>query len=146
MAGISLMALGPIQFQAMGFGFTDRQRLIRTPWAQIAVAGGMDRQQWTGGGSVTETINGVVFSEMGGMNVLDAIAIIQQAGHALPFIDTTDGLANVFGMWTIQELSQDSNVFDNRGSPIRTAYVLKIQRYEGGFGSGILQSVLGLFQ
>ena len=62
MAGLSLMALGPFQFEAHGFGFQQRQKEQSTRWASVPVAGGMDVTQWTGGEGATQTIRGAVRS------------------------------------------------------------------------------------
>ena len=147
MAGLRIMALGPFQFQALGFGFTGRQKAQRTPWATVPVLGGMDRVQWTGGESRTETISGAIFSEFGGMTALEGIKLAARIGRPLPLVDLSAGLLNVFGMNVVEDVTEDLGPFDTTGAPLKVAYSIKLRRYEGmdlGLG-GALGRIVSLF-
>lgn len=140
-----VMALGPYQFQAIGLGFTGRSKSQKTAWAEIEVAGGMNRSQWTGGQSRSETISGVIFSEFGGQGSINGLKLAAQLGTPLPLVDLASGLSNVFGMHVIEEISEEQDVFDAAGAPIRNAYSIKLRRYETGGSPFTVVSVLSLF-
>lgn len=142
----SIMALGPFQFQALGFGFTRRARSTRNEWAQIPVAGAQTVSQWTGGDGSTETISGVLFSEFGGMSSLEGIRIASQAGTPLPLVDLSNGLANVFGMHIVEGIEEDRDVFGADGAALRNAYSLSLRSFTGGLEGFAPLSVLSLFQ
>ncbi len=42
------MMLGAFAFDALGFGYKGVGRRVQTPWADIAVAQGLNQQQWAG--------------------------------------------------------------------------------------------------
>lgn len=125
------MALGPYQFQALGFSFTRRARSSRNEWAQIPVAGGKTVSQWTGGDGVSETISGVLFSEFGGQSSLEGIRMASAAGIPLPLVDLSNGLANVFGMQVVETIDEDRDVFGQDGGAIRNAYSISLRAYYG---------------
>ncbi|WP_178352710.1 phage tail protein [Loktanella atrilutea] len=140
------MALGLFQFEALGFGFNDRSKSQKTSWAKIPVAGGMDRMQWTGGDSQTETIGGVVFSHFGGQLSLEGIKAAAANGLQLPLVDATGNLFNVFGMYVVEDISEQQNVFDGQGAPLRNAYSISLTKYQGGLSPvSALSAVVGLF-
>lgn len=142
----SIMALGPFQFQAMGFSFARRARATRNEWARIPVAGGQTVSQWTGGDGTTETISGVLFSEFGGMSSLEGIRIASRQGIPLPLVDLSNGLANVFGMQVVEAIEEDRDVFGADGAALRNAYSISVRSFQGGLeGFGPL-SVLTLFR
>jgi hypothetical protein len=145
MAGLSLMALGPYQFQALGFGFNARQKSQRTPWATVAVAGGMNRVQWTGGEGRTETIGGAIFKEFGGEAALAGIEFSAARGIPLTLVDMSGGLQNVFGLHVVEEVSQDQSAFDAFGAALKSAYAIKLRRFEGSPLSAARVPVLSLF-
>lgn len=142
----SIMALGPFQFQALGFGFTRRARSTRNEWAKIPVAGGQTVSQWTGGDGSTETISGVIFSEFGGMSSLEGIRIASRQGVPLPLVDLSNGLANVFGMQVVESIEEDRDAFGTDGAALRNAYSISLRSFQGGLESFGPLSVLTLFR
>lgn len=141
MAGPSIMALGPFQFEARGFGFTGRRRAQETKWASLSVSGGMDRSQWTGGQSRTERIGGVIFSEFGGQNSLDGLKLAARNGVPLPLVDLSGNLDNVFGIHVIEGVSEDHGFIDRNGRALRNAYAIRLRQYEGGLLSQISEGL-----
>lgn len=145
MAGLSIMALGPYQFQAMGFSFNGRSRSQRTPWATIQVAGGRDRVQWTGGESITETISGVIFEEFGGQNSLEGLKQAARDGTPLTLVDFSAGLSNIFGMYVLEEITEELSHFSATGAPLKTSYAIKVRLFEGPAADLTSIPVLSLF-
>lgn len=145
MAGLSLMALGPFQFEAHGFGFQQRQKEQSTRWASVPVAGGMYVTQWTGGEGATQTIRGAVFQEFGGQGAIEGLKLAARTGTPLPFVDLSATLFNVFGMHVIEDISEDADVFDARGEAMKTAYRIRLRAFQGEIaGIGGL-SIVSLF-
>ena len=144
MPGLSLMALGPFQFQAMGFGFNGRSRSQKTGWAATPVAGGFDVLQWTGGEGRTETISGAIFSEFGGQFALDGLKLAARIGRPLPLVDLSGSLLNVYGMQAVEEITEESDTFDRSGGPLKVSYSIKLRGYQGDLKTN-LQPILSLF-
>ncbi len=142
MSGPVVAALGPFAFQAHGFGLTDISRNTSTKWANVAVSGGMDRLQWTGGDNDEVTISGVLFPhEFGGMGALSGIRAAAEAGQPLMLVNLA---GQIFGLHVVESISEDRSLLDRNGLPMRNAYKLSMKRFQGAVPS--LQSVLvGLF-
>lgn len=138
------MTLGPFQFQALGFGYDARSKSQKTGWATIPVAGGMDRVQWVGGDSRTETIRGAVFQQFGGQTSIEGLKLAARLGTVLPFVDLSSGLFNVFGMHVVEEITEDQDVFDASGAPLKNAYSIKLRRYEGSLLNASPLSIVSL--
>ncbi|WP_375261861.1 phage tail protein [Palleronia sp.] len=128
---MTLMALGPYQFQALGFSLADRGRKLDTPWAEIEVAGGEDRLQWFGGKGRSETIRGVLFSEFGGQAALDGLSRAAGTGVILPLVALGLAPNNVFGPHVFESVTEDHAFIDADGMPRRNAYTLRIRSYPG---------------
>ena len=145
MAGPTVLALGPFQFEALGFSYQGRNRESDMGWAEIDIAGGQSVLQWTGGKSRTETIRGVLFEEFGGQGALEGLKLASETGQVLPLVDFGGGIFNVFGMHVIESVSEDLSFVDRNGVPLKNAYQIKIRAYRGSLGSNLVSSVLSLF-
>lgn len=145
MAGPTVLALGPFQFEAMGFSYQGRNRESDMKWAEIEIAGGQDVLQWTGGKNRAETIRGVLFEEFGGQGALEGLKLASETGLVLPLVDLGGGLFNVFGMHIIEGVNEDLSFVDRNGVPLKNRYQIKIKAYNGSIGSNLVSSVLSLF-
>lgn len=128
---MALMAVGPYQFEALGFSFNDRARKSETPWAKLEVSGGPDRLQWIGARGRSDTIRGVLFSEFGGQDALDGLQRSAETGVILPFVAFGAVPDNVFGNVVVEDVSQDESYHHSDGTPRRNAYSLKLTYYPG---------------
>jgi phage protein U len=142
--GPTPIALGPYQFQALGFGMTDLNRDLQTPWAEIDVAMRFDALHWTGPKSDSVTIKGVLFpQEFGGLAALNGIAAAARAGRPLTLVT---GAGDVGGRFVVVSVSEDWSYIDARGRPRRDAYQIQLRRYAGASGlGGILGALTRLF-
>ena len=142
MAGPVVAALGPFAFEAHGFGLTDIKRNLRTPWASLKTAGGLDQLQWTGGESDEVEIGGVLFPHVyGGLASLSGIRGAAESGQPLPLVNLA---GQVFGQHVVETVSEDRTFLDSTGLPMRDAYKLSLKRYGGGSFSPI-SVLIGLF-
>ena len=145
MAGPTVLALGPFQFEALGFSYQDRGRAGDTPWAEIDVAGGQNVLQWTGGKGRTETIRGVLFDEFGGQGALEGLKLAAETGQVLPLVDIGGAPFNVFGMHVVENVKEDLAFVDRNGVPLKNGYQIKIRAYRGSLAASLITSVLALF-
>ena len=131
MAGPVTMALGPFKFQAHGFGYQGLQRKLDTTWAELETAGRLNALQWTGPGSESVTITGVLFPrEFGGDSTLEGLRRAAMAG--IPQMLVTSG-GQVFGLQAIQKIDEDRGVHDRTGAPARNAWSIELKRMSAGF-------------
>jgi phage protein U len=125
------MMLGPFPFEATGFGYTDVQRRVQTPWADIPVAQDINQQQWTGPTSDELTVRGVLFPAEFPAS-LDGLIAASNAGTPLMFVsgDAVEGV--IHGMFTIQAIDEDRSNHDRGGRPWRNGYTIALKRYGTG--------------
>lgn len=135
MAGLTSMMLGPYPFEATGFGYTDLQRRVQTPWADIAVAQDINQQQWTGPTSEEVIIRGVLFPAEFPAS-LSGLVSAANAGTPLMFVSGDAGEGLIHGMFTIQSIDEDRAHHDRGGRPWRNAYTITLRRY-GKAGGGV---------
>jgi len=145
MAGPTVLALGPFQFEALGFSYQARDRADDTAWAEIEVAGGQNVLQWTGGKSRTETIRGVLFEQFGGQAALEGLKLAAATGQVLPLVDMGGAPFNVFGLHVVLSVREDLAFIDRNGVPLKNAYQIRLRAYRGAIGPNIVTSVLSLF-
>lgn len=144
MAGPVSMTLGPYAFEAHGFGYTDVGRKLDTSWASIDVVDRFEALQWTGPKSETITIKGVLFpQEFGGMDSLDGLRAAAMAGEPLMLVSLG---GNIYGLHTIEGISEDRAFIDRSGLPRKNAYTIDLKRFEQTQGSthGALSYLWGL--
>lgn len=140
----SLMMLGPVIFQARDeMSFTDLGERTDTPWDRIAVAGGLDQTQWTGGAGEDHTIDGVLFPVAhGGEGSLEALRAIQFAGTPVPWV-LFSGASR--GLVIVEGIDRGSNYFNADAVARRKEYSISISRYVGPAAGISVGSVISLF-
>lgn len=127
------MALGEHMFRALGFAFQGQQIDVQTPWAELAVADGLDSLQWMGPKSETVTIKGVLFpEEWGGLDTLDAVKKDAKSGKELELVT---GAGLVKGLHVIFAVREDRSFVAADGSPRRDAYEIVLRRIEKRSGA-----------
>jgi phage protein U len=138
------MMLGPYAFESLGRGFTDVQRKVQTPWADVAVAQDLNQQQWTGPTSEEVTIKGVLFP-LSYPASLEGLIFSAKAGTPLMFVSGSADAGLIHGMFTIQSIDEDRGFHDQAGRPWRNAYTITLKRYGRGGTGGGLSGLLSLF-
>jgi phage protein U len=119
------LTLGPYAFNALSFGFTGLSRNLSTRWADIQIAGALNRLQWTGGDGDSVSIEGVIFpEEFGGMETLEGLRAAAVAGLALPLISLAGA---VYGMHIIEGVEDDQSYHDANGLPRKNVYRLRLR-------------------
>ncbi|KZK83619.1 Phage P2 GpU [Pseudovibrio sp. Ad13] len=142
MAGPIPMALGPFLFHAHGFGYTELERTLETRWATQETAGRMHAQQWTGPGSETIRINGVLFpQEFGGQTTLDGVRLAARQGVPLMLVSIG---GRVFGSHTIQGVEEAQSLHDRIGTPGQNEYTIELLAYPSSFFN-VIGAVASIF-
>lgn len=144
MAGPTIMALGPHQFEAHGFSFVDRNKSQKTGWAEMAVAGTMNTYQWTGGDHISESITGVLFPvELGGEDSLNGVYTSAGKGQVLPLVNLGGGGQNIFDLWFIESIDDKQEFIDRYGRARKDGYTIKLKAFIGdGFSPISVLSIL----
>lgn len=120
------MALGPFAFQAIGFGLTDMQDDLQTPWAEVSVVERFDALQWVGPKSLGVTISGVLFPEsFGGLGTLEGIRAAAIAGMPLMLVTRAGA---IHGLHVVFGVSRDHSLLTRRALPRRTAYKINLRK------------------
>lgn len=142
MSGPVSLALGPFAFEAMGFGYTDTQHRLETPWAALDVVGRLNALQWTGPRGDTITLRGVLFPEaFGGLSTLAGLREAALAGSSQILV-SIGGL--IHGRFVIEGVGEERGFIDRTGQPRRDAFTIDLRRHADS-GGGSLGSLLGLF-
>lgn len=143
MAGPVPMALGRYQFEALPFGFEGQDRSTDTPWAELNTAFRLNENQWTGPGSITFDITGVLFPEaLGGLSQLEGLRREQLAGKPLMLVT---GAGGIHGMHIIENISEGRSYVNHAGLPRKLEYSISLKAYDQqGRGGGGLADLISL--
>lgn len=134
------MALGPFMFHALRFGYSGLSRDLSTRWASVAVAGGLDRLQWTGGDDEAVLIEGVSFpQEFGGLGTLEGLRGAAKAGLVLPLVTLA---GNVHGLFVIEGVSEDQSFHDALGLPRKNVWRLRLKFDPAGLAQAPALSIV----
>jgi len=143
MAGPTPMALGPFNFEAIGFGFEDQSASTETPWAEINTAHRLNELQWTGPQSEIFDINGVLFPHaFGGLDSLDGLRKSALNGTPLMLVTRAGG---IHGMHVIQSVSEGRSLIDAKGLPHKSEYTINLQKTSGTAGGSFIDQFARIF-
>lgn len=143
MAGPTPMALGPYNFEAIGFGFEAQDLSTETPWAEINTAHTLNEQQWTGPQSESFEISGVLFPHaFGGLDSLQGLKSAALNGSPLMLVTRSGG---IHGMHTIQAISEGRTVVDRAGLPHKVDYNISLLKTRGTAGSSFIDQFARIF-
>lgn len=125
-----MMQLGAYQFGVDTAAYQELTRTTEYRWQ------GQDRidqhaaLQYTGPGSDSITLSGVVFPEYkGGTGQPDALRTLAAEGQPLLLVD---GLGYLHGRWVLERIEEQQAVFAQRGLPRRQQFSLQLRKYDDG--------------
>ena len=114
------MCLGPYMFHPTRFGYNKLDHGLSTNWAEIAIVGGLNVEQWTGGQTDKIIINGIIFpEEFGGLSTLKARQLAALSGTIFPLI-ILDG--TVYGNFRIDSIEEDQRFHNSYGVPAKVNF------------------------
>lgn len=125
-----MMQLGEYQFSVNTAAYQDLRRSSEYRWKNQERVGQLDALQYTGQGSDTITLSGVVFpGYKGGTGQLNAMRA--QAGTGQPLL-LVDGQGFIHGRWVIEKIDEQQAVFARAGVPRRQQFSLQLRKYDNG--------------
>lgn len=129
----TMMRLGPLKFSVDTAAYQQLSRSAEYRWARQTQIGRNDALQFTGLGPETIELRGVVFPfHRGGLRQPDRMRLTASIGLPLPLID---GRGRVLGLWVIESVSEDHEVFAAQGVPRKQTFSMRLTRYDGGIRS-----------
>ncbi len=129
----TMMRLGPVKFSVDSAAYQQLSRSAEYRWARQPQIGRNDALQFTGLGAETVDLSGVVFPfYKGGLGQVDSMRSAGQIGIPLPLID---GRGRVLGLWVIERVQEDQEVFAAFGAPRRQSFSMRLSRHDGGLRS-----------
>ena len=122
-----LMALGPFRFSLQTAAYQTLKRSAEYRWPSQVRTGREPALQYTGPGSETVQLNGVIHPHFkGGLGQVDAMRKIAGTGKPLTL---TDGVGNYWGKWCITRIEEDQSEFTSSGIPQKIGFNLSLQAY-----------------
>lgn len=128
-----MMQLGVYQFSINSAAYQDFTRSTEYRWAGQERVGAHDALQFTGFGSDSIGVSGVIFPfHKGGLGQLDAMRAQASLGFPLPLIS---GFGKILGLWVVESVTEGQRVFARDGVPMRQDFDIKMRRFDGGLRS-----------
>ncbi len=132
MAG-TMLQLGTYQFSINNAAYQSLQRSTEYRWAAQERVGASDALQFTGFGSDTITLPGVIYPHFrGGLGQVDKMRRTASLGFPLPLVA---GTGRVLGIWVVESVSEGQRIFAAQGAPLRQEFTISYRRYDGGLRS-----------
>lgn len=122
-----MLQLGRFQFGIATAAYQELQRTTEWRWPSQDRFGKLPTLQFTGPGSDTITLPGVVFPEWnGGVVQLDAMRALGDAGTPHPLVGG-DGAS--LGQWVVESVDEGQTVFAANGVPRRMDFTVSLRRF-----------------
>jgi phage protein U len=120
--------LGAFQFSLTTAAYQSLAHSQSWNWAKLNRFGQAPVSQFVGMGGETITLPGVIYPNFrGGFGQIDAMRA--EAEKQTPLI-MVDGDGNVYGKWTITEITETQRVFGAGGKPLKIEFNLNLQKFE----------------
>ncbi|OTG94228.1 phage tail protein [Acinetobacter sp. ANC 3832] len=122
-----LMSLGQFIFQTDTLSFHEIQRQRTWTYAENAVASGRAKKQFTGVGTDTITLPGLIYQEYGFGNrfAIDELAAMASTGQGFVLMD---GSGYLYGVYVIDNIDETKSILLDNGVPRKVDYTLKLSR------------------
>jgi len=128
-----MMQLGFYQFSINSAAYQEFQRSTEYRWAAQERVGAHDALQFTGFGSDSIDVRGVIYPfYKGGLGQLDRMRLQASLGFPLPLVS---GHGRVLGLWVVEGVTEGQRVFARDGVPMRQEFEIKMRRFDGGLRS-----------
>jgi len=125
-----MLQLGGYQFSITSAAYQDLSREVDYRWTAQERIGALDALQFTGVGSDSMELRGVVYPfHRGGLGQIDALRSVAAAGDPLTMVS---GTGAVLGRWVILSVREGQAVFAARGLPRRVEFSLRLRKFDEG--------------
>jgi hypothetical protein len=125
-----MLQLGFYQFSVDSAAYQELTRSAEYRWAAQERIGATDALQFTGYGSETIQLRGVIYPfHKGGLGQLDSMRRQAALGLPLPLVS---GQGSILGLWVVEAVREGQRIFAPGGAPRRQEFDLQLRRYDGG--------------
>lgn len=123
-----MMQLGAFQFSVAAAAYQELRRSTEFRWPAQDLYGRLPALQYTGPGSDTITLTGVIYPEFrGGLGQLNKMRNIAGAGRPLLLVS---GTGSILGRWVIEKIDEGQTVFAASGMPRKQEFTLQLRKRE----------------
>jgi phage protein U len=121
-----MMQLGSFQFSINTAAYKELRRRTDYRWAAQDRFGQLAALQYTGPGSDSIALSGVVYGDYrGGTGQIEAMRSV--AGQGFPQL-LIDGYGNLLGRWVIDGIEESQTVFAAAGRPRKQEFTLQLRK------------------
>ena len=121
------MALGDYRFSVDTAAFGKLSRSVEYRWPSQDRAGRRPAKQFTGIGTETIEVDGVIYPHYkGGLGQMDEFRAL--AGEGVPYL-LVDGRGKVWGKFCIESIKETRTVFFADGTPRKIEFALTLSHY-----------------
>ena len=122
-----LMSLGQFLFKIDTLSFTEIQRQRAWTYAENEVAIGRAKKQYTGVGSDTVTLPGLIYEEygFGRRYAIDELASMASTGQGFVLMD---GSGYLYGVYVIDNIDETKSYLLENGVPRKVDFTIKLSR------------------
>ena len=122
-----LMSLGQFLFKIDTLSFTEIQRQRAWKYAENEVASGRAKKQYTGVGSDTITLPGLIYEEygFGYRYAVDELATMASTGQGFVLMD---GSGYLYGVYVIDNIDETKTYLLDNGVPRKVDFTIKLSR------------------
>ncbi|AMW79759.1 oxidoreductase [Acinetobacter sp. TGL-Y2] len=122
-----LMSLGQFLFKIDTLSFTEIQRQRAWTYAENEVATGRAKKQYTGVGSDTVTLPGLIYEEygFGRRYAIDELASMASTGQGFVLMD---GSGYLYGVYVIDNIDETKSYLLDNGVPRKVDFTIKLSR------------------
>lgn len=125
-----MMQLGAYQFSINTAAYQELKRSNAYSWAAQERFGKPEALQYTGPGSETLSLDGVIFPGFkAGRGQLEAMRREAAKGEPLQLVD---GLGHIHGQWVVERIDETQSRFAQKGVPLRQTFSLQLRKYDNG--------------
>lgn len=130
--------LGQFQFSIDTAAFEQLQRQASFRWQSKERIGRKPAQQFTGPGSDTITLSGIIYPHYrGGITQIGQMRAMAGRGQPLALVYAFERLGQYCGRWCITEISETRRVLFNDGRPRKIEFSLSLTEYGEDWGDTV---------
>lgn len=138
-SGSVMMMLGPFIFALDTAAYQSLSRKVEYRWADQERIGNRPMSQFTGIGTETIEMDGIIFPHYkGGLHQVQAMRELAVLGKPLPMVD---GTGKIWGEWVIETIEETLRVMMRNGAPLRIEFRLGLKYYSRENSSTVAKSV-----
>lgn len=137
LAEFTMMRLGSFSFGINTAAYNDLRRTTEYKWAAQERFGQRDAMQFTGPGTDSISLSGIILTAYrGGTGQLDILRELADSGEPQTLIS---GLGSVMGRWIIEGVEEGQDVFAAAGMPRRQSFNVRLKKFDDGEEASVLE-------